>query len=1132
MLPSLFQTASPFLQWLVKASWQGACLVILILTVQWLCREKHSARWRFNLWWLLVARLLLPVSYESTLSLYNWVRPEAVPLEHLVAAGKALALPPQRKTVEMTNHSVAANSSGAAAAPHEAHHTRNGLESAAVVAAPADRTMTIAEVAFFIWLAGVIGLSLHVFVTFLAMRLEVRRGRRIVPLEPLFHRCKQAMGVNKEVLLIETNSVHSPALFGVLWPALLLPVGFQAAFSAEQMRHIFLHELAHVKRRDLILNWGLTFLQILHWPNPLLWMGFARLRADRELACDALAIAATSDQEAKSYGHTIIKMLELSHVPRPGLVGIMEEKHQLKRRILMIAAYRPSPRWSIAAIALLAMLALFSLTDAQKPPRLPSRIKVTVLDAETLAPIEGATVVPGYATANSIISPLRPEMTNRAGEALVYQFAIPRGAVMHPDYAPKGIETFGPAPILLQRGVEIGGVIRDKAGRPIPGIRVYLDAGYGNFRTRGKDPMPEYPLYTSLYGGRVPVSDDEGRWRCPGFPLGVRVAFLLLVKPNGASFAFQTESIGIILNKGGAPIALDDLYQQTAVAVVGDGVDVRGVVRDERGEPLPGVVITETDHRDSPPFAVTSGSDGRFLLPGREPHQILLSATHGSRPFGQRIISIEPGIDEVDLRPTKPLRLRVVNEKGFPVMAQIFAESQLWSADTNFLGRAEWALAPAETLRYQFTAQGAMEFRLLRPSDEVQTVTLLGDGDRYPAVIRVLDSAGGPVKEYTVQTIDETKDSFKTVGKGKEGNGRVDLAIANIRRRPFRLRIASPGFLPAYTEPLYSEIGIETSVVLDREHTQCLVITPDGTPAEGATIIASCDGEMQLSVEMLASGGLRADYYSNEGILTEADGRFTLQSSGANDQVVLIGHRSGFAETTRGALRTAPVVTLKPWSTLQGEIFLNGKSAARRKLVIQRKNRWPWSISGQQSAATDEAGRFLVEKIPAGEYYVALQAPGNGVLKATHASLVPSGSDHFLNLTGREVTGSLPSIPKEWKTASNPYGTLTRLNLPPRPVSADTLQSSYYDHLTWEWTFLSQKVMTEEYSVEFDESGGFRIADVPEGAYALEISAPLEAEARSRGVISRRVDVSAMSSTTSPASSVMVSGLKWVRKDR
>ena len=55
---------------------------------------------------------------------------------------------------------------------------------------------------------------------------------------------------------------------------------------------VLLHELAHLKRHDLAVNWLLGLLQSVHWFNPALWLVFRRVRADREVACDELVLAA------------------------------------------------------------------------------------------------------------------------------------------------------------------------------------------------------------------------------------------------------------------------------------------------------------------------------------------------------------------------------------------------------------------------------------------------------------------------------------------------------------------------------------------------------------------------------------------------------------------------------------------------------------------------------------------------------------------------------------------------------------------------------------------------------------------------------------------------------------------------
>ncbi len=66
------------LLWLLKASWQAAVLIVLVLAVQWAFGRRLSPRWRYGLWLLVAARLALPWTIPSPVSLFNFLRlPEA-----------------------------------------------------------------------------------------------------------------------------------------------------------------------------------------------------------------------------------------------------------------------------------------------------------------------------------------------------------------------------------------------------------------------------------------------------------------------------------------------------------------------------------------------------------------------------------------------------------------------------------------------------------------------------------------------------------------------------------------------------------------------------------------------------------------------------------------------------------------------------------------------------------------------------------------------------------------------------------------------------------------------------------------------------------------------------------------------
>lgn len=118
---------------------------------------------------------------------------------------------------------------------------------------------------------------------------------------------------------------------------------------------------------DLWANVGLAVAETLHWFNPLVWLAFARMREDREEAADARALSVAGEGEARAYGQTILRILESwGGTPAwPRLVGILEDRHPLARRIRAIASYRGSQRGAAFPLALVVLLAVTGWTEAR-----------------------------------------------------------------------------------------------------------------------------------------------------------------------------------------------------------------------------------------------------------------------------------------------------------------------------------------------------------------------------------------------------------------------------------------------------------------------------------------------------------------------------------------------------------------------------------------------------------------------------------------------------------------------------------------------------------------------------------------------------------------------------------------------
>jgi beta-lactamase regulating signal transducer with metallopeptidase domain len=321
---------------LLTVSGQASILIVLVLAAQWLCGRRLQPRWRYALWLLVLLRLALPWTIPSPVSLFNVLKlPAATPYSQVETA-----------TASMTD------------AP-----ASNAQEVAILVSSAGAHWLA------WLWAAGALCLAGCAALSHYRIRRRVRNRRPLIdePTLNLLEDCKSLMGVGIPVTLIETEAIESPTLFGFVRPRLLLPAGLASSFTREELRHVFLHELAHIKRHDVLTGWVILGLQTIHWFNPLVWLAFHRLRADRELACDALALSYARPGENQAYGLTIVKLLEGfgQSVRAPSLAGILENKQLMKERISMIAKFPDKHRGRALAICLFAGLALIALTGPQ-----------------------------------------------------------------------------------------------------------------------------------------------------------------------------------------------------------------------------------------------------------------------------------------------------------------------------------------------------------------------------------------------------------------------------------------------------------------------------------------------------------------------------------------------------------------------------------------------------------------------------------------------------------------------------------------------------------------------------------------------------------------------------------------------
>jgi|GEM_PF-6715026 len=377
------------LDWTWPMLWQSSIVIAVVFMLDRLLRRQARARVRYALWMLVLVKLVLPPSLALPSGMGYWIeRPKQVQAaEPAVWAMPAIVYDPILKT-------------DYDAKPVESKR----IQLKEMVRSEPDRVgipLTSEGLAFIGWMAGMLALSILALRRVLYVRQVVARAvDGPERLQAVLDRIAGEMGVRGAVRLRLTPEVVSPAVCGLMRPVVLVPSGLLWRLSSDRLRTVLMHELAHIRRGDVLINACQTVLIVVYFYNPLVWAVHEMIRRVRENAVDETVLAGLGRQ-AVSYGDTLLEVAEMAFAQRIaglGLMGGVESRRLLASRIRHIAE-RGAPKcakcgWmALAAVILLGMALLPMACAADKEPGFT--VKGHVLDARTREPVAGARVSDG-----------------------------------------------------------------------------------------------------------------------------------------------------------------------------------------------------------------------------------------------------------------------------------------------------------------------------------------------------------------------------------------------------------------------------------------------------------------------------------------------------------------------------------------------------------------------------------------------------------------------------------------------------------------------------------------------------------------------------------------------------------------
>jgi HEAT repeat protein/beta-lactamase regulating signal transducer with metallopeptidase domain len=331
---------------------QIAAKASIVLALAWgitMTMRRGSAAGRHLVWAVaLAATLALPLvraivpAWTVTVSESAWSSTAAAP-----AVDRAPMPAPEQQEVALPSQGAMSDAPVPAVSPAIAPSAGTPLMA----------RLDLAAMALLVWLLGV-----AVLVSRLVFGL-VRAGRIAQHATPVtddewlqtFDAAAALLRVDRRVDLRQTTASSVPVACGLWRPSILLPAD-ALTWSQERRLVVLLHELAHVRRRDCLVQAMAQFTAALHWVNPLAHVALRRLRAEQERACDDLVLAAGTD--APAYADHLFEIARSFRSPAaPAWATLaMARPSQLEGRLMAILDHRCN-RAPLAARARLACAA-------------------------------------------------------------------------------------------------------------------------------------------------------------------------------------------------------------------------------------------------------------------------------------------------------------------------------------------------------------------------------------------------------------------------------------------------------------------------------------------------------------------------------------------------------------------------------------------------------------------------------------------------------------------------------------------------------------------------------------------------------------------------------------------------------
>lgn len=175
----------------------------------------------------------------------------------------------------------------------------------------------------------------------------------------ILEKCKKRLRINKRIEIKLQNANQSPCICGVIHPKILISEELLQKDN-DIVENVFMHELSHYKRKDIITNYILLIMTILHWFNPVIYRFFKKIRQEMEVATDEVALSRMDKEEKKQYGFTLINLLQTyeSKKLESKILCIADDNKNMERRIKKIKLSSKLKKYKVSILVFVIIIVI------------------------------------------------------------------------------------------------------------------------------------------------------------------------------------------------------------------------------------------------------------------------------------------------------------------------------------------------------------------------------------------------------------------------------------------------------------------------------------------------------------------------------------------------------------------------------------------------------------------------------------------------------------------------------------------------------------------------------------------------------------------------------------------------------